>query len=127
MKTPAPEQAERVDGARSVRAVRRCRAAVRWSANRAKGVIGIEMLPRSIEDVALADGACPDLPACPKDPVTAAPPTESACWCESDPDVLQTSPMLAAARCDFFFVCVIRVLGFVRPSNGQRSPAAAQD
>ena len=60
MMAPAPEQADRVDGARSVHGARRCRAAARWSPNRAKGVIGIEMPPRSIEDVALADGTCRD-------------------------------------------------------------------
>ena len=60
---PMPEQADRVDGARSVRGVRRRRAAVRWSSNRTWGVIGIEMPLRSIEDVALADGACRNLTA----------------------------------------------------------------
>ena len=51
------------DGARPVRGLRRCRAAVRRSPDRRAGIIGIEMPPRSIENVALTDGACRDLPA----------------------------------------------------------------
>ena len=80
------------------------------------------MPPRSIEHVALTDGRPRDLPACSKEPVTAAPPTASACWCESEPDVRQTTSMLAAARYDLFFVSMIRVLGFVRPSNVRLQP-----
>ena len=75
---PVPEQPDRVDSARSVRGVRRRRAAVRWSPNRTKGVIGIEMSPRPIEDMALADGACRDLPALTEKAGGRAPPTESA-------------------------------------------------
>ena len=51
-----------VDGARPTRGFRRCRAAVRRSPDRRAGIIGIEMPPRSIENVALTDGACRDLP-----------------------------------------------------------------
>ena len=93
--------------------------------NRDWGVIGIDMPPRSIEDVALADGPCRDLPALTEKPVTVAPPTESARGCESDPHVRQTTPMSAAARCDVFFVPMIRVLSFVRPSNVANEPRAA--
>ena len=63
MMGPLPEQPEPADGARFVRGACRGRAAVRWSPTANKGVIGIAMPPRSIEHVALADGACRDLPA----------------------------------------------------------------
>src|SRR3972149_6677525 len=35
-----------------------------------------------------------------------APPPERALPCESDADVMQTTPMRGAARCDLFFVRV---------------------
>jgi hypothetical protein len=56
---------------------------------------------------------------------TFAPPPERAHSRESDPDVVQMTPMRGAARCDLFFVRVIRVLGFARPSNGANEPRAA--
>ena len=45
----SPKEPRRIESARV--------AAVRWSPDRTKGVIGIEMPLRSIEDVAHADGA----------------------------------------------------------------------
>ena len=84
-----------------------------------KSITGIEIPQRAIEDVALTDGAALTYPRRPKEPPTTAPPTESAPSCESDPDVLLTTPKLEAARCDLFFVdYVIRV--FVS-SSVQRS------
>ena len=52
-----------VDVARPVHTARHGRAGVRRSLDRRAGVIGINMPWRPIEDVALADGTCRDLPA----------------------------------------------------------------
>lgn len=49
-----------------------------------------------------------------------APPPERADSRELDPDVIQVTPMRGAARCDLFFVRVIRVLAFARPFNVSR-------
>jgi hypothetical protein len=61
------------------------------------------------------DGSCPELT--PPTDSNGAPPPARVPSRESDPDVMQTPRMRGAARYDPFFVRVIRVLGFVRPSN----------
>jgi len=49
------------------------------------------------------DGSCPELTPPAEDNSTCAPPFERVPSRESDPDVMQTTPMRGAARCDPFF------------------------
>ena len=50
------------------------------------------------------DGSWPELTPPTEDNSSLVPPPERAPSRESDPDVMQTTPMGGAARCDQFFV-----------------------
>ena len=94
-----------VDVARPVPTACHGRAAVRRSPDRRAGVIGINMPWRPIEDVALADGTCRDVPALIEGTADngAARPSVLVV-AKPDPDLQQTTPTPAAARCDFFVI-----------------------
>jgi hypothetical protein len=75
-----------------------------------------------------------ELPRPPEEQLDSAPPPESALSRELDADVMQTTPMRGAARCDVFFVrvdpyflvsCVGPTCRFSRGGPRSRPPPTA--
>ena len=63
------------------------------------------------------DGSCAELPPPTEGKPDSAPPRESTDPHDTNADATQTTPMGGAARCDLFFLRLIRILVFARPSN----------
>ena len=121
---PVPEQPDRVDGARPVRALRRCRAAVRWSPDRTRGIIGIKLPLRSVEHVAFTDGACRDLTA-PTEKTSDSGAADRECLLlRTGPRRAANSPDARSSQMQFVLRLYDPCSWFLCPSNVRASPAA---
>ena len=118
------------DGARLAHGTLQGRAAMRRSPTAAPASSGSTCPDARLSTWVLADGVAPRLTR-----MTArtgdggAADRESLLLLLGSPPCCNQPQMPEAARCDFFFVLVIRVLRFVRRSNGpvhQRRRASAQ-